>query len=380
MNDSGNLRVGFDDQIFVAQNRGGISKYFVELITRLPKFGIEPIVVSHGTRNRHLAESGLVPELLPDSPMRARLRGAAWRASGKFSTSSNARDLNLDLMHHTFTMAPYLKRWSGPRVVTLFDMIPEVFPEYFKFGNPHFAKERYCRAADAIISISSSTSEDMLRFYGESLRKKVVEIPFGVGEQFLEAEFNQAELSFALPERYLLFVGLRGGYKHFDHALETYLRLAATDSELHFVIVGGGRYAEHHRRAIVASGLAERIMHCAPNDREIIEVYRRALTFVFPSVYEGFGLPTLEALATGTPTVLADASCSREVGGEAALYFEPGNIDRLEEATRHAMSDASRLRAKEIGPKWAREFTWDRAAESTALLYRSVFEASGQQQ
>jgi glycosyltransferase involved in cell wall biosynthesis len=361
------LRVGFDDQIFIAQRRGGISKYFVELFARLPKFGVEPVILSTGTRNAHLAESGLVPRL----PERSRLGGIAnyvsWRATGRPRTTPRPLP-EFDVLHHTFTKGAYLRAWDGPRVVTVFDMTPELFPGYFPRGNPHFEKRRYCELSDAIISISENTAEDMYRLYSPSLRSKTHVIPFGVGEEF----FATGAHSLDLPARYVLFVGVRYGYKHFDLGLWAFESLAAADPELHFVVVGGGDFSRAELAAFEASGLGARIHHVVPSDAAMPEIYQRAQAFQFPSIYEGFGLPTLEALASGTPTVLADASCSREVGGDAALYAAPGDAKDLADKLTVAMSPGERERVRSAGPARGRLFQWDDLASATADLYRSL--------
>ena len=374
MNPEQAIRVGFDDQIFVAQTRGGISKYFVEIIQRLPDYGVEPVVVTRGTRNRHLAESNLIRELPSDGRTKGIVRGIIWRVTGWFSTSLPTKPLHLDLMHHTFTMGPYLSRWRGKRVVTIFDMTPELFPSYFKLGNPHFAKRRYCEVSDAVISISQSTTEDMLRFYGGYLKEKTVQIPFGVSESFLAKIGKDEPLGFTLPSRYLLYVGVRRGYKRFDLALSAFVTIAQSDADIFLVVVGGGAFSSAESASIAATGLASRVRWLAPSDNEIREVYRRAEVFLFPSEYEGFGLPTLEALASGAPTVLADASCSREVGGNVALYFAPGDVEDLVQKTREAMTNKIKKRTLELGPARARTFTWDRVAKMTAALYRDVLE------
>jgi glycosyltransferase involved in cell wall biosynthesis len=138
------------------------------------------------------------------------------------------------------------------------------------------------------------------------------------------------------------------------------------------VIVGGGPYSAQEQTAIGDSGFADRIVKLTPTDAEIPEVYRRAAAFLFPSIYEGFGLPTLEALSEGTPTILADASCSREVGGGAALYFPPGDVDALVARIREAMSAEGARSAQLDGPARGREFGWDSVAQMTADLYRAV--------
>ncbi len=365
------IRVGFDDQIFQAQHRGGISKYYGELIQRLPDHGIEPVLLSGPTRNRHLAESGLVPTREEPGALRSRLEWASWRLTGRPRTMPRPLP-ELDLMHHTFSHPAYLRLWRGPRVVTVYDMTPEVYPELFRLGNPHFAKRRYCEAADAIISISQSTADDVARFYGAAIGDRIDVVPLAVGETF----FSPGAAPVGLPERYLLYVGMRSAYKDFPVALEAFAAVAAEEPRLAFVVVGGGPFTEQETGAIAATGLADRVVRLAPSDAELPEVYRRAAAFVFPSRYEGFGLPTLEALAEGTPTILADASCGREVGGAVATYFTPGDSGELARRIREALAPAASDAARDEGPAWARAFTWDRVAERTAAIYRRVVRAS----
>ena len=360
-------RVGFDDQIFVAQRRGGISKYFVELLSRLPRFGIEPVVLSRGTRNLHLAESGLVPRLPDYSRAVATATYISWRLAGIPRTSPHPLP-PFEVMHHTFTNPWYLGAWKGPRVVTVFDMTPELFPSYFPRGNPHFAKRRYCEVSDAIISISQNTADDLLRLYSGDLASKTHVIPFGVGAEF----FASSGTTLELPGRYVLFVGVRYGYKHFDVGFSAFRALAAEDPQLELVVVGGGSFSREEEDAFATAGLSTRVRHLTPSDSAMPEVYRRASAFMFPSIYEGFGLPTLEALASRTPTVLADASCSREVGGDAALYAAPGDVDDLTRQLRVALSPQGARRLAAAGPEWAKKFNWDDLASSTADLYRSV--------
>ena len=361
------LRVGFDDQIFQAQTRGGISKYFVELVERLPDQGIDPVILSSRTRNRHLIESGLVPGAPPLSPLRARAEWISWRLWG-WPRSTPRPTPQIDLMHHTFTLAPYLNAWRGPRVVTVFDMTPELFPRYFPWGNPHFAKRRYVEGCDAVISITRNTADDLFRLYSDDLRPKTHIIPFGVGESFFERRPDRIDL----PARYLLFVGVRSGYKDFKTGFQAFSQFAAGDAALTLVVVGGGPFTDAERALIVRSGMQGRVIKMAPTDDDMPEMYRRAAAFVFPSIYEGFGLPTLESLASGTPTVLADASCSREVGGDAALFFTPGDpIDLVAKLTRALSPDEAR-RAADQGPRRGREFSWSQVASMTADLYRSL--------
>lgn len=363
------IRVGFDDQIFIAQSRGGISKYFVEIIQRLPKYGIEPVLLCEETRNSHLAESGLVPRAKQDSNLKSRLRGYSWRLTGNPRYRGQLIE-SVDVIHHTFTNGAYLGLGNKPNLVTIYDMIPEVYPDYFPMGNPHFAKKKFAEKCDVLISISESTTKDMLKFYGENLASKTVVVPFGVGEQFLSPH-PEVEMP-ELPEKYLLFVGVRRGYKQFKTAFLAFEQLARQDSQLVFVVIGGGKYSDEERKMIQTSPFVERVLHFNPSDQQMPEFYRRAQCFVFPSVYEGFGLPTLESLASGTPVVLADASCSREVGGDLAIYCQPGDVNSLVESITLATSKDWVEKIRSEGPQRAKEFTWDFVAEQTAEIYKQL--------
>lgn len=364
------LRVGFDDQIFVAQPRGGFSKYFVELIKRLPEHDIEPVLLPRWTRNLHLGESGLVPRSGEQGSLARRRDWFTWRLIGQ--PRAQAKTLPpLDVMHHTFSHPAYLRSWSGPRVFTVVDMTPELFPHLFKLGNPHLAKKAYCASADAIVSISDSTADDLARLYGEALRAKTTTIYFGIGEEFLRGD---TERRLDLPDRYGLFVGVRSGYKDFATAVATMARVRSVEAhrDLRFVVVGGGPLTAAESALLAGHGLADDTTHLRPSDSEMPEVYRRAEVFLFPSHYEGFGMPTLEALASGTPTVLADASCSREVGGALARYAPVADVDAWTAQTLEALTRDAQDEVRVNGPAYAGRFTWSETARHHAAIYREV--------
>lgn len=363
------IRVGFDDQIFQAQRRGGVSRFFVELMRHLPDQDVEPVLLSNGTRNLHLAESGVVPQLPALGPFQQRLQWVSWSLLGRPRTMPR-RLPPLDLLHHTYSHRSYLGVWRGPRVMSIYDMTPETYPELFRLGNPHFAKRRYAEVADRIISISENTAEDMYRFYTPELKKKTIVIPIGVSDQF----FHPGPVPADLPERYLLFVGQRGGYKDFVIALKAFGEVAKADTTLNLVVAGGGPLSAEERTEIAGLGLTDRVHLVQPTDAQMPALYRDAAVFVFPSRYEGFGLPTIEAFAVGTPVILADASCGREVGGDLAIYFPPGDITHLTEQLRRVLAGEAVDRTRREGPTHARRFDWPTVARRTAEVYRELLD------
>lgn len=364
------LRVGFDDQVFQAQRRGGFSKYLVEVIRRLPDYGIEPVILASSTRNLHLSESGLVQKAPSQGRLRERVEWATWRLFGHPRAQPSTLP-QLDVLHHTFTHGSYLRGYSIPTVTTVVDMTPELYPELFKLGNPHFAKRKFVAKSDAVVAISENTARDMARLYGQETLSKVTVIHLGVGSEFLDGRRND-ELD--LPNRYALFVGVRSGYKDFTTAVKTIsaVKRTAEHSGLEFVIAGGGPLSTAEVSLLKENGLDGQFQHLSPPDAAMPELYRRAEVFLFPSQYEGFGIPTLEALAVGTPTVLADASCSREVGGDLALYAPVSDVEAMVTVTLKALTRDQQARVRKSGADYARGFTWDKTAAKHAELYRSL--------
>lgn len=359
------MRVRFDDQIFTTQRQGGISRYFVELIrefTESPELAVEPQLGWRWTRNAHALEAGLGRPLRV--PGGSRGRTLRWA-----NRTINVMRPGADITHHTYYRAGYLSRRSTPpTVVTVYDMTPELFPDLFPKGNPHVRKREYVRRATLVLCISESTRRDLLRVYG-SVESPMIVTHLGVRDRFAPGALRPMWC----PDRYVLFLGNRGGYKDFRVAIESFAELAPRQRGTALVAVGGGPFTEDEEALISRWGLRDQVVQRNASDEELPGVFGGASAFVFPSRYEGFGLPTLEAMACGTPTVLANSSSHPEVGGDAALYFPPGDTSALAaELGRLLSDDALRRDLSEKGIVRARRFTWRRTAEVTADAYRTA--------
>jgi glycosyltransferase involved in cell wall biosynthesis len=359
----------FDEQCFVRQERGGISRFFVETILRLE-------AASQGSWSPHTNWPLTINEHAEDAALARRLQlhifGHRLRKPEK-AVSQIAAKLKppgtFDLVHATYyATAPSKARKRRPLVTTVFDMTPERFPELFTQGNPHLAKRDYVTEADLVVCISEATHRDVLEFYGEP-RGQVVTIPWGVGDEFTPLGPCLEDLA----PGYVLFVGQRSGYKDFGVLIEAFRakkqHLAATP----LVIVGGPPLSQAETQALEAAGVLGRTRQIWPTDRQLPAVYRGAKLFVFPSRYEGFGLPTLEAMASGVPTILAHSSSHVEVGGDAALFFEPGNAEHLAHEISSLLTDSTEHAARrELGLTHAATFSWDTATRALASAYSDL--------
>jgi glycosyltransferase involved in cell wall biosynthesis len=283
----------------------------------------------------------------------------------------------VDLFHATEHLLP---RFSSVRTVfTLHDLIFLFHPETHKPLNRWFLTlmmPRFLRAADAVIAVSECTKRDAIRFY-RIPEEKITVIYEGVNPRFRPASpetIAAVRARYNLPEHFILYVGTIEPRKNLTALLEAFHHLLATH-DLRLVIVGkkGWLYEGFFRR-LRELGLGDRVIFTGyVPDEDLPAIYSAADLFVFPSLYEGFGLPVLEAMACGTPVICSNTSSLPEVAGDAAFLVDPTDVCSLAGAMEQALTDEhlrSELMAK--GLERARWFTWEKAAAKTLEVYRGV--------
>ena len=347
------MRVAFDEQIFLMQRHGGISQSFFGLIAALTQTPVTALPPPGSLRT-------------PGSPWGGRvLRGRVAARLALAAARRRPRRLPPhDLVHRTFYDPAWLDSGSDrPLVITVHDMIPELLPREVPVG-AHLAKREYVERAALILTNSECTRRDLLHIYGTPAAPVVV-TPFGVSPRFT----RPAAPVPGLPERYLLFVGARGGYKRFDTVVRAMTLIPA---ELDLVAVGGGPFTPPETALHEQLGLTARVRQMDLTDEQMPGAFRAASALVIASAYEGFGLPVLEAMAAGTPVVTTSAGALAEVAGDAARFIEP-DPESVADAVLHLTLDPTARRALiEAGRRRSEGFTWQRTAQATAEAYASV--------
>jgi glycosyltransferase involved in cell wall biosynthesis len=283
-----------------------------------------------------------------------------------------------DLFHATEHLLPPLKRC--PTVLTVHDLIYHLFPQHHKRLNYWFlnaAMPLFCRRADALIAISEATKRDIVAYH-DVAAEKITVIPEAAAPHFRPASpeaVEQVRTTYHLPTRYMLHVGTIEPRKNLKRVIQALERMCAQGLEAHLVIVGSkGWLFEPFFAALERSPAREAvILPGYVSDADLPAVYTGATLTVMSSVYEGFGLPILESMACGTPVVSSGAASLPELGGDAARYFDPYDVEEMTTQLSAVWQDVELREAMRTqGLAQAARFSWARAAQETWTLYQRL--------
>lgn len=367
------MRVLFDHQAFTDQEYGGISRYYFELISR---FGADENVPRSSlllSSNAYLNSSydSRVVNFFPKRSFKGKKR--IIRFVNELSSNFQLTRGEFDIFHPTYYNPYFLKRiGQKPFVVTFYDMIHE------KFSNRYTSleldkelvlnKKLLFQKASKVIAISQTTKNDIMEIYGVS-GENIEVVYLGSSLQPTEVSFKP---SLVLAEPYLLFVGNRDKYKNFRFYIESVAELLKKESIL-FVCAGGGDFRDDEKELLKKLGIANLVRYYPIDDNRLSNLYSNALAFVFPSLYEGFGIPVLEAFSCGCPCLLSKGGSLPEVGGEAARYFDGEDSESVVSSLRDIICNESLRNELSLkGYERIKQFSWDRMYKDTIGVYNSV--------
>lgn len=271
-----------------------------------------------------------------------------------------------------------------PRVLTVHDLIFKLFPAYHKRLNYWYlnlAMPLYCRRADAIIAVSQATRRDIVKYYGIDPAKirVVYEAASSLFQPPPPTRVAAVRQKYQLPERFLIHLSTIEPRKNLGRLLDALKALRQIFPGLSLVLVGGKGwlYSDFFAR-IEAEGLEEavQVLGWVP-DEELPSVIAAASLAVQPSLYEGFGLPVLEHMACGQVVAASRASSHPEVGGDAAVYFDPLNVEEMAAVIHRLLTDRDEYRHRQqLGLEQAAKFSWQRAAKETIVVYDQLLRES----
>jgi glycosyltransferase involved in cell wall biosynthesis len=283
------------------------------------------------------------------------------------------------IYHSPYYLMPYWTR--KPTVLTIYDLIPQQFPEMVSTEARRVfqrAMRQAIRKTRRIITISEATRNDLLAAYPIS-PDRVTAVPLAASLHFHpqpEAKIEQIREKYKLPEKYLLYVGINKPHKNLGRLLEAWRQIVSQSPEAPTLAIAGewdDRYPEPKQHAEQLA-LGDRVKFLGPfEETDLPSLYSGATAFVFPSLYEGFGLPVIEAMACGTAVLCSHTASLPEVGGEAALYFDPTDSDNIASTIASTLADERILtQLQQRGLKQAAQFSWRKTAVATLAVYRQI--------
>ena len=368
------MKIAFDHQAFSIQPYGGVSRYYVRLAEELLSMNEDVGIFSPFHQNRYL-------DPLPNGVVHGRHVNRYPKKTTGLITSLNhiiarraIRKWRPQIVHETY----YARKGSAPdgcaTVITVYDMIHELFTHAMAGRDETTKKKRIAvERAGHVICISESTRNDLIDIFDVPENKVSV---IHLGFERFERRKSNAHASDLTKRKFILYVGYRGGYKNFNNFIKAVAESTGLIADFDVIAFGGGEFSREEWSHIYSLGFREgQVKQMSGDDCILGELYDMASGFVYPSLYEGFGLSPLEAMAHNCPVISSNSSSMPEVIGQAAEFFNPNSIEEMTVAIENVLYSndrADELRA--LGLEQLAKFSWQKCAEETLDVYQQVLE------
>lgn len=369
------MRIGFDGKRFF-HNNTGLGNYSRSLIKVLSEYLPENEYLLYNPKkssNYSLKNfNKSVIEVNPENYLSIRLK-SLWRL---YFVSNKIKEQNLAIYHGLSGEIPLGLPNNIKKVVTIHDLIFERFPNLYSYFDRkiHFLKFKYAaKKSDVVVAISQQTKNDIVTYLGikEDKIKVIYQGCNAVFKQtFNEAEINSSLIKYNLPENYILNVGTIEKRKN----LLTILK-SITNSDKNLVVIGKKTdYFDEVWNYIISNNLEKQVLFLKNLSlEEMAMIYQKATLFVYPSIFEGFGIPIIEALYSKTPVITSTGSCFSEAGGSHSIYINPESSEDLRKAIDLLWDNPlKRNEMQEKGFEFVQKFNDEVIAKNWNELYQSL--------
>lgn len=380
------MKVLYDYQAFAMQRYGGVSRCFAELASHLPsdveydisikesdnayiqnRIGIRP---TKDKFNRFLFKGNFKGKWRLHHLYDKITKGHYYPNYNQYISINALKKGDFDVFHPTYFDDYFLPYLNGkPFVLTIHDMIPEKYPQYFARDDFQIIKkQKLTKLASAIIAVSENTKKDIidiLKIPGDNIHV------IYHGCSFPKVEKPKRLIS----EPYILYVGARNDYKDFELFVHHSLTFLRNNQDIKLVCTGPA-FSNEEIIFFTNHDILKRVIHCwTQTDDELYSLYHHAICFVYPSEYEGFGIPILEAYTAGCPVLLNNASCFPEIAGDAATYFkvcaEDSDLSEKLEYISH-LNNKEKETLIHNQQKRLQLFSWEKSASQLCNIYQSI--------
>lgn len=364
------MKIGYDAKR-AFNNTSGLGNYSRDVIRAVKKYFNDELYLFTTKINEELFDVKDVKIIEPGN----KLTKAYWRT---FYVSNDINKLNLDIFHGLSNEIPVGINSNVKKVITVHDLIFKRFPQWYNFIDRKIYDKKVAfglKTADKIIAISRQTKNDIIEFYGTEEDK--IEVVYQTCNDIFKKKADdlltrKVKDKYNLPEKYLLYVGTIEPRKN---ALNIVKALYERNIDIPLIIVGRNtKYGDIIKEYIKNKLLENRIflLHDVQTD-ELPVFYQNATVFIYPSTFEGFGIPIIEALYSGIPVITSKGGCFAEAGGKGSIYVNPENINELAEAITELLNDESKR--KELikeGKKHVKNFETGKVATALHNVYEAL--------
>lgn len=367
------LKLLYDCQIFSNQQYGGVSRIFYELIRHFVHTENVEVNLFHGfyinrypladLKNQFASYRGRRIVYFPHVSV-------ILKTLNHFLFKQYAMGKQIHVYHPT-NFSSHAAKWKkSPMVATVCDVIPELFPDDFPDIVRRLKVKKECiMRADHIIAISERTKKDIMAHY--AIPETRISAIYPGSPELTHSTADSRFPAFPHPRPFILFVGTRKQpYKNFLRLLSVYASSTIIHCAFDLVCFGGLPFGKTEARKIADAGVMKRVYHYAGSDAFLEALYKTANAFIYPSLYEGFGLPPLEAMANGCPVITSRIAAIPEVLGDAAVYFDPASSHSIQTTLEQTLFDSEKKQQLQTrGYEQVKKFSWSETAAKTLNAY-----------
>lgn len=364
------MDVILDGYIYYLQKVGGISRIFNEILPIICElddaFSFKVLMHARKSDFSEKIEQILIPNLEKYLRLK-KLRRDFSPILNDFLVSQKIKQTKNKIFHSTYYRS--LTSWQGKQICSVYDLIYERYADTFPDSHDviHLKAQAF-KQSDRLLCISRTTKEDLIYYYNIP-GEKIFISPLACSDQFKPV--GSAQINFHMGTPFILYLGGRSTYKGFADLVKAYSQWNLRH-DLNLVVIGK-EWTKQEAETIFNAGIKDRVLLLDKiNDHQLCDLYNQARAFVYPSHYEGFGIPLLEAMACGCPIIASDIPSTREVAGNIPFYFEVTNPESLRNSLATCVENNARNTEQvKAGLKWAKQYSWKKTAQSFMDAYHS---------
>ena len=362
------MKIAYNGSIFFTQKYGGISRYFCSIINEYINDKKTIKVFSPIFKNNYLLNlprKNIHGFYLPRYPT-----PNFFKSMVDYTSCYQIKNSEFDIVHDTYYSPSMLTLKNKKKVLTVYDLIHEKFDKLYKDNNLEF-KKKIIKEADAIICISENTKRDLMEYYGT--KEKKIHVSYLGWEHIPKNSTSNFVEAFNIPKNFIFFVGSRYRYKNFDLFLNSYCMSKKIKKDFDIICFGGEKFSKKEKETFKEFGIEKKILHFYGNDDLLQYLYTTARLFIFPSQYEGFGIPLLEAMSVCCPVLASDTNIFKEICKNGIHYFKNNDQHDLTERLEFLLySDSNLSSKKDLALSICDKYSWKKCAKETYEVYKKL--------